>query len=66
MLFRSFPELSSELLRKKLDHVEETGAAVLLTDCPGCIMQLRGGLKVRDSAVKVQHVAEILAGNMKE
>ena len=60
-----FPELSSELLRKKLDNVEATEADVLLTDCPGCIMQLRGGLKRRGSKVQVRHVAELLAGNKK-
>ena len=60
-----FPELSSELLKKKLDNVEATGADVLLTDCPGCIMQLRGGLKRRGSKIRVSHVAELLAGNKK-
>jgi iron-sulfur cluster protein len=61
-----FPELSAELLKKKLDNVEATGADVLLTDCPGCIMQMRGGLKNRGSKVKVRHVSEILADNRKK
>ncbi len=61
-----FPELSSELLNKKLNNVEETGAQTLLTDCPGCIMQLRGGLKNRGSNVKVRHVAEVMAANRKK
>jgi iron-sulfur cluster protein len=56
-----FPEISAELLRKKLDHVEATGAEILLTDCPGCVMQLRGGLKKRGSQIIVQHTAEALA-----
>jgi Fe-S oxidoreductase len=60
-----FPELSSELLRKKLDNVEATGADILLTDCPGCIMQLRGGLRRRGSKVQVKHVAEVMAENKK-
>jgi len=60
-----FPELSAELLRKKLDNVEATGASVLLTDCPGCIMQLRGGLKRRGSSVQVRHVAELMDKNRK-
>jgi len=60
-----FPELSAELLNKKLTNVEETGAEVLLTDCPGCIMQLRGGLKKRGSNIKVRHVSEVLADNKK-
>jgi len=60
-----FPELSNELLNKKLNNVEATGASMLLTDCPGCIMQLRGGLKRRGSKVQVKHVAEALAANKK-
>ena len=37
-----FPELSAAVLKKKLDAVEETGADLLVTDCPGCVLQLRG------------------------
>ena len=61
-----FPELSAELLRKKLDNVEKTGAELLLTDCPGCVMQLRGGLKKRGSTIVVQHTAEALAARRKK
>ncbi len=61
-----FPELSAELLKKKLDNVELTGAEILLTDCPGCIMQLRGGLKKRGSQILVQHTAEALACRRKD
>jgi len=61
-----FPELSAELLNKKLDHVEQTGAEILLTDCPGCIMQLRGGLQKRGSNIVVQHTAEALAQRKKK
>ncbi|MUM78068.1 4Fe-4S dicluster domain-containing protein [Pseudodesulfovibrio sp. F-1] len=61
-----FPELSAELLKKKLANVEATGAGVLLTDCPGCIMQLRGGLKNQGSSIKVRHVSEVLADNRKK
>ncbi|XPV77014.1 MAG: L-lactate dehydrogenase (quinone) large subunit LdhH [Desulfovibrio sp.] len=56
-----FPELSSVLLGNKLDNVEATGAELLLTDCPGCIMQLRGGLKARGSKIEVKHIAEVIA-----
>ena len=61
-----FPELSAELLKKKLDNIERTGAEILLTDCPGCIMQLRGGLQKRQSTIVVQHTAEALAARMKK
>lgn len=60
-----FPELSAELLKKKLANAEATGAELLLTDCPGCIMQLRGGLEAKGSRMKVAHVAEALAERLK-
>ncbi len=61
-----FPELSAALLNKKLDNVEKTGAELLLTDCPGCVMQLKGGLKKRGSKIVVQHTAEALAARLKK
>jgi iron-sulfur cluster protein len=61
-----FPELSSALLNKKLDNVEKTGAEILLTDCPGCVMQLRGGLQKRGSKITVQHTSEALAARQKK
>ncbi|MCK5097598.1 MAG: (Fe-S)-binding protein, partial [Desulfobacteraceae bacterium] len=56
-----FPEISSEILKKKLDNVEASGADVLVTDCPGCVMQLSGGLDKRQSHIKVLHLVELLA-----
>jgi len=60
-----FPEISSEILGKKLDLVEQSGADVLVTDCPGCVMQLKGGLDKRGSKIQVKHMAELLAGQKK-
>lgn len=54
---------STELLAKKLAHAEATGAGWggLVTDCPGCVMQLRGDLGRKGSPMQVRHMAEILA-----
>jgi Fe-S oxidoreductase len=60
-----FPEISSEILRQKLDHVEHSGADVLVTDCPGCVLQLRGGMDKRKSRVQVRHIAEVVAEHLK-
>ena len=60
-----FPEISAQLLDKKLKNVRETRAARLVVDCPGCVMQLRGGAEKTGLNVKVQHIAELLAENLK-
>ncbi|SDP07155.1 L-lactate dehydrogenase (quinone) large subunit LdhH [Desulforhopalus singaporensis] len=61
-----FPELSEQILKRKLDDIESTGAELLLSDCPGCIMQLRGGLKKRGSMIQVEHSAECLKSRYKQ
>jgi iron-sulfur cluster protein len=60
-----FPELAGEVLEKKLNNLEATGAATLVTDCPGCVLQLRGGEEKRDRTLKVEHIAELLARQLK-
>ena len=60
-----FPELSAEMGRKKIRDGEASGADVMITDCPGCVMQLRGVATAQDSALKVEHMAELLARTMK-
>ena len=60
-----FPEISAQILEKKLEHVKETGASRLVVDCPGCVMQLRGGVEKKGLGVTVGHIAELLADNLK-
>jgi iron-sulfur cluster protein len=55
-----FPEISAELLKRKLTNVEATGAEVLVTDCPGCVLQLRGGMDRKSGRkIEVAHIAEL-------
>jgi len=34
-------------------------------DCPGCVMQIKGGFDKEGSAVNVKHTVELLAENLK-
>jgi iron-sulfur cluster protein len=61
-----FPKVSSRILGNKLDAVQASGAELLVTDCPGCILQIRGGLARRDSPVEVRHMAEVLDRQRRE
>ncbi|MEH0021938.1 MAG: L-lactate dehydrogenase (quinone) large subunit LdhH [Desulfobacter sp.] len=55
-----FPAVSARILDKKLDDAAATGAAQLVTECPGCILQLRGGARQRGMALEVVHISEML------
>ncbi|TAM90328.1 4Fe-4S dicluster domain-containing protein [bacterium] len=54
------PEMSNELLRQKLEQIEATGADLVVTGNPGCLMQLRRGVAERGMSVDVRHIAEVL------
>lgn len=56
-----YPEISAPILANKIQHIKESGAEVVAVDCPGCLMQICGGLDARDIPTKVKHTAEIIA-----
>ncbi|MBS3975699.1 MAG: LUD domain-containing protein [Syntrophomonadaceae bacterium] len=60
-----FPDLSLRILQRKLKSIAESGAEVIATDCPGCLMQIRGGLDQRQSLIRSKHTAELLADHQK-
>jgi len=60
-----FPNISAQILSKKLDDFNKTEAEILVTECPGCIMQLKGGVKKRGDRLQVKHIAEVLAEHKK-
>ena len=57
-----FPELSQILAVNRAKELVETGAQIIVTQCPGCVMQLKTGLKELGAAtVEVLDLAQILA-----
>jgi len=60
-----FPTVSKQILDKKLADAVSTGASLLVTECPGCIMQLRGGALMQGKDLVVRHISEVLAERLK-
>jgi Fe-S oxidoreductase len=56
-----FPEISKPILERKLQNIRKTGADVVAMDCPGCVMQIKGGLDKTEAPLPVKHVVELLA-----
>lgn len=55
------PEVSSAMLARKLRMIAAAQAEGVALDCPGCLMQIRGGCAAADAPVRVHHTAEWLA-----
>lgn len=58
-----YPGISDKMLEKKLKNIQATGADTLIAGDLGCLMNMAGKLKRQGSAIKVRHVAEVLAGD---
>lgn len=57
-----YPDISERMADDKARDVTATGADTLLAGDMGCLMNMAGKLQRRGSAVRVRHVAEVLAG----
>jgi glycolate oxidase iron-sulfur subunit len=59
------PSMSTRILREKTDDLLGTRAEIVVTANPGCQMQLAAGIRSRGSAMRVEHVAELLVSAYK-
>jgi L-lactate dehydrogenase complex protein LldF len=60
------PEISAPILQNKLKNIKDTGAPLVAMDCPGCVMQIRGGFDQDGAQVRVKHTAELLADQLED
>jgi glycolate oxidase iron-sulfur subunit len=47
---------------RKCDSIIKSGADMVLTGCPGCMMQISGGLSQKGLRTRVLHTLELLSG----
>jgi glycolate oxidase iron-sulfur subunit len=55
------PELSRQVLARKIDAIRRSGAQTVVTGNPGCILQIRAGCAAAGLKVRVAHPVELLA-----
>jgi glycolate oxidase iron-sulfur subunit len=53
-------EMSMQILASKMKSVKTTGATIVATANPGCMLQLRAGVRLHGSGQRVLHVVEVL------
>ena len=55
------PEMAEQLQRRKTENILRTKADLVVTSNPGCLLQIRAGLKKAGSNTRVVHIADYLA-----
>jgi glycolate dehydrogenase iron-sulfur subunit len=54
------PELSAKILEEKIANIARTGAQIVATGNPGCLMQINQALRARKLSVRAVHPIELL------
>ena len=55
------PEMAGDLLKRKVRHIESTGAEVVATGNPGCLLQVMNGVRQQKLPLRVVHPVTLLA-----
>ncbi len=53
-------DLAMRILKRKMEHVASTGASLIATANPGCMLQLAAGARLYGNGQRVAHVVEVL------
>ena len=55
------PKMANELLARKLRHIKSTGATIVATANPGCLLQLINGARGQQMNLRIVHPVTLLA-----
>ena len=53
-------QMSMQILASKMEAVNSTGAGIIATANPGCMLQLEAGVRLHGNGQRVMHVVELL------
>lgn len=55
------PKMSDQIQKEKIEDLASTGANIVLSTCPGCVLNLKDGSIKHKTAQEVMHLADYLA-----
>lgn len=64
--FTSHPNIARSILDDKINDIGASGAEWVAMDCPGCMLQIRGGLEKQERNIRTAHTIELLAESLRK
>lgn len=58
-------DVSGAMLQNKIDHIEKSGAEVILSGDVSCLTHMNGGLEKQGVTKRVKHIADVLAESIR-
>lgn len=62
--FLSHPQISKQITGDKVATIQATGVKTVATDCPGCMIMLKGAIGKSDPTIRCMHTMELLAESL--
>jgi iron-sulfur cluster protein len=62
--FLSHPQISRQITKDKVETIQATGVKTVATDCPGCMIMLKGAVGKADETIRCAHTMELLAESL--
>lgn len=56
-----YHDISTKITRQKTSNINDTGANVVATSCPACMLRIQTGVSLAGQHQKVMHVADLMA-----
>jgi iron-sulfur cluster protein len=53
------PYISENIIKRKLNHILESGAETIVVDCPACLMQIKGYVKKHHLSLRVVFLTDL-------
>ena len=57
-----YGDISESIGERKVTNIIQSGAEIVSTACPGCMLQIAGGLSKAGANVQVKHIVELFRG----
>jgi glycolate oxidase iron-sulfur subunit len=54
------PDTAARILANKQNNIEKTGAFLVVTDCPGCLIQLSKAAKASGGKFRAVHISQVI------
>lgn len=54
------PTMANKRLQRKMETIEATGASMVVTNGPGCLLQLRAAVQDRKTDVQITHISQLI------
>ncbi len=64
--FLSHPQISKQITKDKVETIQATGMKTVATDCPGCMIMIKGAIGKADPTIRCVHTMELLAESLEQ